>query len=213
MDCSMPGLPVHYQLPEFTQTHVHWVDDAIQASHSLLSPSPPAFNVSQHQSLFKWVSSSHLLAKVLEFHFSISSSYEYSGLISFRINCLDLFAVQQTFRCLLQHHSLKASVLRCSVFFIVQLSHPTMTIGKTISLTRWTCVGQVMFLLFNMPAMLVITSSKEQASFNFMAAVTICSDFGAQKNKVCHCSNCFPIYLPWGDRTRCHDLSFLNVWL
>ena len=130
MDCSMPGLPVHYQLPEFTQTHVHWVDDAIQASHSLLSPSPPAFNVSQHQSLFKWVSSSHLLARVLEFHFSISSSYEYSGLISFRINCLDLFAVQRTFRCLLQHHSLKASVLRCSVFFIVQLSLPYMTTGK-----------------------------------------------------------------------------------
>ena len=82
MDCSMPGLPVHHQLPEFTQTHVHWVANAVQPSHLLLPSSPPAFNLSQHQGLFKWVSSLHQMAKVLEFHFSISPSNEYSRLIS-----------------------------------------------------------------------------------------------------------------------------------
>ena len=86
MDCSAPGLPVHYQLPEFTQTHAHWVSDAIQPSHPLSSPSPPAFNLSQHQGLFKWVSSSHQVVKVLEFQFSISPSNECSGLISLRMD-------------------------------------------------------------------------------------------------------------------------------
>ena len=100
---------------------------------------------------------------------------------------------------------------RHSVFFIVQLSHPYMTTGKTIALMRRTFVGKVMSLLFNMLSRLVITFHKEQASFNFMAAVTICSDFGAPKHKVSHCFHCFPIYLPWSDGTRCHDLSFLNV--
>ena len=95
------------------------------------------------------------------------------------------------------------------LFFIVQLSHPYMTTGKTIALTRWTFVGKVISLLFNMLSVLV-TTSKEQASFNFMAAFTICSDFAAQENKVCHCFHCFPIYSPWSDGTGCH-LSFLNV--
>ena len=94
MDCSMSGLPVHHQLPEFTQTHVHWVGDAIQPSHPLLSPSPLPFNVSQHQSLFQWVSSSHQVAKVLSFSFSISPSSQYSGLISSRMDWLDLLEVQ-----------------------------------------------------------------------------------------------------------------------
>ena len=92
MDCNMPGLPVHYQLLDFTQTHVHWVSDAIQPSHPLLPPSPPAFNLSQHQGLFQW--SSHQVAKVLEFQFSISPSNEYSGLISFRIDWLDLLLIK-----------------------------------------------------------------------------------------------------------------------
>ena len=125
------------------------------------------------------------------FSFSISPSSEYSGLISFR---LDLLAVQWILKSLLQHHSLKASILQHSAFFTVQLSHLYMTTGKTIDLTRWTFVGKVMSLLFNMLSRLVI-SSKEQASFNFMAALTICSDFGAQKNKVCHCFHRLPIYL------------------
>ena len=130
MDCSMPGLPVHCQFLEFTQTHVHWVGDAIQPSHLLSSPSPPAFNLSQHHSLFHWVSSLHQVAKLLEFSFNISSSNEYSGLISFRMHWLDLLAVQGTLKSLLQHHSSKASILWHSAVFIGQLSHPYMTPGK-----------------------------------------------------------------------------------
>ena len=98
MNFSMPGLPVHHQLPEFTQTHVHQVGDVIQPSHPLSSPSPPVFNLSQHQGLFQWVISSHQVAKVLSFSFSISPSNEYSGLISFRMNWLDLLAVQGTLK-------------------------------------------------------------------------------------------------------------------
>ena len=124
---------------------------------------------------------------------------------------LDLLAVQGTLKSLLQHHSSKASILQCSAFFTVQLSLPYMTTGKTIALTRQTFVDKVMSLLFNMLSRLVSFSSKEQASFNFMAAVTICSDFGAQGNKVCHCFHCFPIYLPESDGTGFHDLHFLNV--
>ena len=138
MDCSTPGLPVYHQLLEFTQTHVHWVGDAIQPSHPLSSPSPPAFNLSQHQGLFKWVSSSHQVAKVLEFELQNQSFQWISGLISFRMDWLDLLAGQRTLKSLLQHHSSKASILPSSAFFIVQLSHPYMTTGKTIALTRQT---------------------------------------------------------------------------
>ena len=133
--------------------------------------------------------------KYSSFSFSISPSNEHPGLISFRMDWLDLFAVQGTLESLLQHHSSKASILQHSAYFIVQLSHPYMTTRKTIALTRWTFVGKVISLLFNMLSRLVITflpRSKHLlfiylASFNFMAAVTICSDFGAQKNKVCQC--------------------------
>ena len=121
--------------------------------------------------------------KYWNFSFNISPSNIHSGLISFRLDWLDLLAVQGTLKGLLQHHSSKASIFLCSAFFILQFSHPYMTIGKTIALTRWTLVGIVMSLLFNMLSMLVI----------IMAAITICSDFGAQKNKVSHC---FPICLP-----------------
>ena len=117
MDCSTPGLPVHHQLPEPAQTLVHWVGDAIQPSHPLLSPSPPAFNLSQHQGLFQWVSSWHQVAKVLEFQLILTPSNEYSGLISFQIAWFDLLAVQGTLKSLFQHHSSKASILRCSAFF------------------------------------------------------------------------------------------------
>ena len=130
MDYRMPGLPVHHQLPEFTQSHVHWVGHAIQPSHHLLSPSPPTFNLSQHQGLFKWVSSSHQVAKVLEFQLQHQSFHEHSGLISFKMDWLDLLAVQGTLKSLLQHHSSKASVLWRSAFLIVQLSHPYMTRGQ-----------------------------------------------------------------------------------
>ena len=139
--------------------------------------------------------------KYWSFSFSISPSNEYSGLISFRMDWLDLLAVQETFKSLLQHHSSKASILQHSAFFIVQLSHPYMTTGKPIALTRWTFVGKVISLLFNMLSRLVITFLPRSKRLNFMAAVTICSDFGDPQNKVCHCFHCFPIYLPWSDGT------------
>ena len=151
--------------------------------------------------------------KYWSFSFNISPSNEYSELIYFRMEWLDLLAVQRTLKSLLQHHSSKASILQRSAFFIVQLSHLYMTTGNTMALTRRTFVGKVMSLLFNMLSKLVIISSMEKVSFNFMAAVTICSDFGAQKNKVSHCFHCLPIYLSWSDGTRCHDFSFLNVEL
>ena len=119
MDCSTPGFPVSHQLLELTQTHVHQVGDAFQSPHPLSSPSLPTFNLSQHQGLFQGVSSFHQVAKVLEFHFSISPSNEYSGLISFRMGWLDLLAVQGTVKSLLQHHTLKESILQFSAFFTV----------------------------------------------------------------------------------------------
>ena len=121
-------------------SHVHQVSHAIQPSHSQLSPSPPAFNLSQHQGLFQWVSSSHQVAKYWSFSYNISPSNEYSGLVSFRMDWLDLLAVQGTLKSFLQHHSSKASILRHSAFFKVQLSHPYMTTGKAIALTRHTFV-------------------------------------------------------------------------
>ena len=114
MNRSMPGLPVHHQLPEFTQTHILWVGDAIQPSHPLSSPSPPAPNPSQHQSLFQWVTSLHEVA--MSMSFSIISSKEIPGLISFRMDWLDLLAVQGTLKSLLQHHSAKASLLGGNTF-------------------------------------------------------------------------------------------------
>ena len=129
-DCSMPGFPVLHYLPEFAQTHVRWVGDAIQSSHPLLFPSPPAFNLSQHQGLFQWVSSSHQVATVLRVSASASIipmniqgwfPLGWTGLISLLSKGLSR---------LLQHHSLKASILQCSLFFMVQLSHPYVTTGK-----------------------------------------------------------------------------------
>ena len=141
MDCSTPGLPVHHQLSELAQTHVHRVGDAIQPSHPLSTPFPPAFSLSQHQGLFQWVSSLHQVAKVLELQLQ-----HWSFQWIFRIDWLDLLAVQGTLKSLLQHHSSKASILRHSDFFTVKLSHPYMTTGKTIALTRWTFVGKAMSL-------------------------------------------------------------------
>ena len=119
MDFNTPVLPVHHQLPRYTQTHVHWVSDPIQPSHPLLSPSPPALNLCQHQGLFKWVSSLHQVAKVLNFSFNISPSNEYSGLISFKMDWFDLLAVQGTLKSLLQHQCSKTSVLwHSSLFYL-----------------------------------------------------------------------------------------------
>ena len=157
MNCSTPGLPVHHRLPEFTQSHVHRVGDAIQPSHPLssLSPSlpiPPSIRVFSNESTLRMRG-----PKYWSFSFSISPSKEHPGLISFRMDCLDLFAVQRTLKSLLQHHSSKASILQCSAFFTVQISHPYMTTGKTIALTRWTFVGKVMSLPLNVLSWLVIT--------------------------------------------------------
>ena len=150
MNHSTPGLPVHHQLPEFTQTHVHQVSDAIQASHPLsalllLPPIPPSIRVFSNKSALRMI-----WPKYWSFSFSISLSNEHPGLISFRMAWLDLLAVQETLKSLLQHHSSNASILWHSAFFTVQLSHSYMTNGKTISLTRRTFVGKVMSLLFNM---------------------------------------------------------------
>ena len=158
MICRMPGLHVHHQLPEFTQTHVHRVSDATQPSHPLsfplllLPPVPPSIRV------FSSGSTLHMSwPKYWNFNFSIIPSKVTSGLISIRMDWLDLLAVQGTLKSLLQHHSSKASILRRSAFFTVQLSHPYMTTGKTIALARWTFIGKVMSLLLNMLSRFVIT--------------------------------------------------------
>ena len=161
--------------------------------------------------------------------YSISPSTAFSGLISFRIDWFDLLAVQGTLKSLLQHHGLKASILWCSAFFfffnwhgsaidlhvfpsVWSSSQSIHTTGKTIALSKWTFVSKVVFLLSNTLSRFVIAFlSKEKASFNSVVAVTIPSDFGAQENKICHCFWFFRIYLLWSDRTKYHDLSFLNV--
>ena len=133
----------------------------------------------------------------MEFSFNISPSNEYLGLISLRMDWLDLLAVQGTLNSLLQHHSSKASILQCSAFFIVQLSHPYMTTGKTIALTEQT-FGKVMSLLFNMLSRLVIAFLPRNKCLliSWLQSPSALSDFGALQNKVCHCFHCFPIYLP-----------------
>ena len=156
--CGTPDFPVLHYLLKFTQAQVHWVGDAIQPSHPLLSPSPPALNLSQHQFFFPLNESVLPIRwpKYWSFNFSISPSKEYSGLISFRIDWLDLLAVQGILKSLIQHHNLKASILCCSEFFMVQLSHSCITTGKTIALTIHIFVGKVMSLLFNMLSRFVV---------------------------------------------------------
>ena len=207
MNCSTPGLPVHHQLLEFTQTLVHWVGDAIQPSHAVIPfsfrlqsfPASGSFQMSQFFSLGGQRIGVSASVSVLSMNTQDWSPLEASW-ISLQSKGL---------KSLLQHNSSKASILWHSAFFIVQLSHPYMITGKTIALTRWTFVGKEMSLLFNMLSRLVITFlPRSKRHFNFMAAVTICSDFGAPNNKVSHCFHCFPIYFPWGNGTRCHDISF-----
>ena len=156
MDCSTPSFPVHHKLSELAQHDVHPVGDAIQPSHPLLSPSLPAFNLSQHQGLLQWVSSLHQVAEVLELQLQHQFFHEYSGMISFGIHWFDFLAIQGTLKSLLQHHNLKASILEDSAFFMVQLSCPCMTTGKTTALTTWTFVSTTMSLLFKMLSGFVI---------------------------------------------------------
>ena len=156
MNCMTPGIPAHHQLPELTQTHDHRVGDVIQPSHPLQSPSSLAFN----PSIIRVFSTESVLCirwpKYWSFSFSIIPSNKYSGLISFRIDWFDFLADQGTLKSLLQCYSSKASIFQHSAFFIVQLSYPYITTGKTIALPRWTFVGKVMSLLFNMLSRLVI---------------------------------------------------------
>ena len=168
-------------------------NDLIPCHPFLLPPSIfPSIRVFSSESVLrmKW-------PKDWSFRFSISPSNEYSGLIAFRMDWLDLLAVQGTLKNLLQHHSSKASACQHSAFFIVQLSHPCMTTGKTIALTRWTFVGKVMSLLFNMLSRLVIAflpgSERLYISWLQSASAVILEP---PKNKVSHCFHCFPIYLP-----------------
>ena len=176
MNRSTPGLPVHHQLLELAQTHFHQVGAAIQLSHPLLPSIFLSIRVFSNESSL-WIRWPKYWG------FSISPSNEYSGLISLRIDWFDFLAVQGTLKSLLYHHSLKASILQCSAFFMVQFSHPYMTTRRTIILTIQTFVSEVMSLLFNI---LSCNSSKKLASFNFMAAVTIHIDFGTQENEIWH---------------------------
>ena len=210
MHCSTPGFPIHLQLLELAQTHVHRVSDATQPSHPLLYPSS-AFSLSSIRG-FSNESVLHIRwPKYWRFRFSISSSNEYSGLISFRIVWFDLLVVQGPLKILLQHHSSKASTLWCSAFFIIQLSHPYMTTGKTIALTRRIFVGKVMSLLFNMLSRLVIAFLPRSKGLLISWLQSPSALILEPKNiKSITVSIFFPIYLPWSDGTQGHDLIFLN---
>ena len=153
--------------------------------------------------------------KYWSFSFSISPSNEYSGLISFRMDWLDLLAIQGTLKSLLQHHSSKASVLRCSTFFMVQLSHPYMTTGKTIALTRWTFIDKVMSLLLNIQSRFVITFHPRSKCLLISWLHSPSAVILEPKKIVCHCFHCFPIYFPWSDGTRWHDpwSLFFECWV
>ena len=181
MNHSTPGLPVHHQLPESTKSMsivlVMPSNHLIFCRPLLLLPSIfPSIRVFSNESALhiRW-------PKYWSFSFNISPSNEHPALISFRMDWLDLLAVQGAHKSLLQHHSSKASILLCSAFFIVQLLYPYMTTGKTIALTRRTFVGKVMSLLFNMLSRLVITFLPRSRYLNFMAAVPICSDCWSQR--------------------------------
>ena len=213
MNHSMPGLPVHHQLLKLAQTHVHQVGDAIQPSHPLYSPSPPAFNLSQHQGLFQWVSSSHQVAKVLEFQFQHQSfqwifrtDFLYNGLVGSPGSSRNS---EEFLNTTVQKHQFFGAQ-----FSLQSNSHiHTWLLEKNIALTRWRFVGKVMSLLFNMLSRLVIAFLPRSMCLLISwlqspSAVTL-----EPKNRVCHCFHCFPIYLPWSDGTGCHDLSFLNVEL
>ena len=199
MNCSMPVFPVPHYFLEFAQAQVHQIYDVMKVSHLLLSPSPqPSIfpSIRAFFFFFQWVSSSN----------------EYSELISFRIDWFDLLVAQGALRSILQHHSSKALIFRHSAFFIVQLSQPYMSTGKTIALTRWTFVGKVMFLLFNMLSRLIIAFLPRSKSHLISWLQSPSAVILEPKNiKSLTVSICIPVYLPWNNGIRCHDLSILNV--
>ena len=176
----------------------------------LLSPIPPSIRVFSNESTLRM-----RRPKYWSFSFSIIPSKEHPGLISFRMDWLDLLAVQGTLKSLLQHHSSKASILQCTAFFTAQLSHPYMTTGNTIALTTWTFVGKVVSLLLNMLSRLVIIFLPRSKCLliSWLQSPSAVILELPPPNKVWDCFHCLPIYFSWSDGTGCHDLSFLNVEL
>ena len=217
MNCSTPGLPVHHQLPEFTQSYVHWVGDAIQPSHPLSFPSPPSPVSSRPQSLpgsgsfpmsqvFTWGGQSiGVSASVLSMNTQDWSPLGWTGCISLQSKGLSRVFSNTT----VQKYQFFGTQLSSQV----QLSHSYMTTGKTIALTRRTFVGKAVSLLFNMLSMLVITLLPRSKCLLISWLQSPSAVILEPQKIVWHCLNCFPIYFPWSDRTRCHNLSFLNVEL
>ena len=203
MDHSTPGLPAHHQLLSFLK--LMSIELVVPSSHLILCRPlpPPAFNLSSIRVLSNELVLHIRWPKYWSFSFSISPSNEYSELVFFSTDWFDVLAAQGTLKSLPQHHSLKASILRCSAFFMVQLSQPYMTTGKTIALTRQTFVAKVMSLLFNTLSRFAIALLPRSKRLLIMAAVTICRDSEAQENKVCHCFHCFPII--------CHEVMGQDV--
>ena len=212
MDCSTSGFPVHHQLPESTQTHVHRVDDAIQPSYPLSSPSSPIFKLSQHQGLFQWVTSSHQVAKVFElqlqhqsFQWIFRTDFPEDGLVGSPCSPRDSPESSPT----PQFKSINSLVLSL-------LHSPTLTSIHGYwkkALTRWTFVGKVMSLLSNMLSRLVIAFLPRRKHL-LISWLQSPSAVILEPPKIkSHCFHCSPIYLPWSDGTRCHDLHFLNVEL
>ena len=181
----MTGFPVLHYLPEYAPNHVDWVSDAIWPSHPLL----PLFLLPSVFPRIRVFSTESVLCirwpKYWNFSFTISPSNEYSRFISFRIDWFDLLVVQRTLKSLSQHHNLRASIFRYSAFFMVQLSHPYMITGKTITLPIWICVDKVMSLLFKLLSRFEIAFlPRSKCLYNSMALVTIHSDFGVQENSL-----------------------------
>ena len=209
MDCSMPGLLSTPGVYSNSSIESVMPSNHLIPCHPLLLPSIfPSIRVFSNEPALciRW-------PKYWSFSFNISPSNEYSGLISCRMDWLDLFAVQRTLKSLFQHQSSKASILWCSACFILQLSHPYMTTGKTIALTRWTFVGKVMSLLFNMLSRLVITFHPRSKHLLISWLQSPSAVILEHKKIKSARFDCFSIYLPWSDGTGCHDLCFLNVGL
>ena len=204
MDCSTLGFPIHHQLLELAQTHIHQVRDHPTISSSVVPFSSRlqsllasgSFPMSQFFASGGVSASASVLPKNIEEWFSLG---------------FHLLPVQGTLKSLLQHHSSKVSILWHSAFFIVQLLHPYMTTGKTIVLTRWTFVGKVMSLLFNMLSRLIIAFLLRNKCLLISWLQSSSAVILELPKIICHCFHCFPIYLPWSDGTGCHDLSSLNV--
>ena len=206
MDCSISCFPILHCHSEFAQTRVHCVDDAIQPSHPLSLPSPPALSISQHQGLFQWISSSHQVAKLLELqlqHQYFQWIFRVNILWEIRIDLLDLLAVQGTHRSLLQNHSWKESILWHSAFFVVQFLQPDMNTGKTIVLTVWSFVGKVKSLLFNTLSNFLIAILPRSKCLLIKWLQLPSAVISESTKIVCHCFHFCPVYLPWSDGTGC----------